>query len=90
MAHKTQDELAAILADAQQKVEVGGRYAHYKHPELAYEVIGVALMEATEEPAVIYRAEYGAQASFVRPLSSWLDTVEWQGKMVPRFTKLEN
>lgn len=90
MAHLSQDELAAIVNDAKQKVVVGAQYAHYKHADQLYTVLDVALMEATDEPAVVYRAEYGANVIFVRPVSGWLETVEWQGSRVPRFTKVDN
>ena len=86
--HKTLEELAALLDAARLQVEVGARYMHYK--QMYYTVEDIAILEATNEPAVIYRAEYDKRLVFVRPLSAWLETVEWQGKMVPRFIKVED
>jgi hypothetical protein len=87
MAHKTQDELRQALRLAAEQVEVGARYAHYKHPGLLYKVTGFAILEATDDATVLYKAQYGAHIMFARPLTSWLETVEWHGKIVPRFVK---
>lgn len=88
MAHKTFDELARMIREAAQQVEVGGPYVHYKHPELQYRVTGFTIWEPTDEIAVLYEAQYGERLSFARPLSAWLETVEWKGATVSRFTKL--
>jgi hypothetical protein len=89
MGHLSQDELAALVEEASKQVEVGSTYAHYKHPtDDFYIVKGIALIEANDEPAVIYEAQYGANITFVRPVSAWLEEVEWQGEQVPRFIKV--
>ena len=85
MPHISQQELAAAVASAKQKVKVGAHYAHYKHPELTYVVVDIAILEATDEPCVIYTAEYGERITFVRSFASWSQEVEWQGAQVPRF-----
>ena len=90
MGHVTQDELAAIVTDSRRHVKVGAMYAHYRHPrDNFYTVLDVALTEATDEPAVVYRAEYGAHIVFVRPLSVWLETVDVEGRPAPRFTEVK-
>jgi hypothetical protein len=86
MKHKTLNELAEILDDARRKVEIGGRYMHYK--QLYYVVEDVVIWEATDEAAIIYRAEYDPRLVFARSLSVWLETVEIKGKATPRFTKV--
>jgi hypothetical protein len=68
-----------------------GRYRHYRGNE--YEVIGVGRMEDSHEPMVIYRALYksekfGDNAIWVRPLSVFIEKVEFEGKLVPRFAPL--
>lgn len=88
MEHKSQAELGDSLRAAKAKIAVGDRYVHYKHPELAYKIIGFAIWEATDEVAVLYEAQYGEHVAFARPLEVWLETVEWQGKLVPRFSKV--
>ncbi len=87
MAHVSLEELAQRLAEVSGKVEVGARYVHYKDPTKEYVVKSLAILEATEEVAVVYEAQYDTRISFVRPLSSWCATVEVEGKSVPRFSK---
>ena len=60
-----------------------GRYSHYKGNE--YEVIGVAKHSETLEEFVVYRALYGDNALWVRPKAMFSETVEVNGKKVPRF-----
>jgi hypothetical protein len=60
-----------------------GRYRHYKGNE--YVVLGVARHSETEEELVVYRQEYGDRGLWVRPKAMFLETVEVDGKRVPRF-----
>ncbi len=61
-----------------------GKYQHYKGP--FYEVIDVARHSETEEEMVVYRTLYGDFSLWVRPLSMFTETVEFEGKEVKRFT----
>jgi hypothetical protein len=88
MAHISEEELQAKLAEAAKLLEIGSIYAHYKHPEQHYEVVGFGIIEATDEVGVLYKWLYGGGFTFIRPLSSFLDHVEWEGHTVPRFTKV--
>lgn len=63
-----------------------GKYLHFKGNE--YEVIDVARHSETLEPLVVYRALYGEGAVWVRPADMWLDMVERDGRIMPRFTRL--
>ena len=65
-----------------------GRYRHFKGNE--YEVIGVARHSETLEPMVVYKALYGDGGLWVRPAAIWNQTVERDGKILPRFTYLKN
>jgi len=67
-----------------------GGYRHFKGGE--YEVIGVARHSETHERLVVYRPLYGeAEGSlWVRPLAMFLETVEHQGRTVPRFTPIDD
>jgi len=65
---------------------ISGRYRHYKGHE--YTVIGIARHSETMEELVIYRQEYGDNALWVRPKQMFLETVEVDGKIVPRFQYL--
>jgi len=60
-----------------------GRYRHYKGKE--YEVIGVARHSETLEELVVYRALYGEGDLWARPLAIFFETVQKDGKTVPRF-----
>ena len=87
--HKPLAELHQALRAAGSQVEVGARYAHYKSPDHPYRVTGFAILEATDEVAVLYEVQEADQrVVFARPLSSWLETVEWQGRTVPRFARV--
>lgn len=85
MSHPSEAALATQLAAAGRAVAVGRLYAHYKHPDQTYRVTGFAILEATEEVAVIYQAQYGRGVSFVRALSSWHGIVSVGGRPQPRF-----
>jgi hypothetical protein len=60
-----------------------GKYRHYKGKE--YEVIGVAKHSETLEELVVYRALYGSEQIWVRPLEMFIEEVEVNGKKIPRF-----
>lgn len=61
-----------------------GRYRHFKGNE--YEVLCTAKYSETEEEMVVYKALYGAGEVWVRPAKMWNETVNKDGKDVPRFT----
>jgi hypothetical protein len=86
--HKDQLVLAGELERAKSQVTIGGLYRHHKSTIKTYEVIGLGFLEANDELCVIYQAQYGEQLTFVRPLTVWLETVEWEGTSVLRFTKI--
>ena len=60
-----------------------GVYKHYKGAE--YWVERVAKHSETEESLVIYQALYGEFGWWARPLSMFQESVEIEGKSVPRF-----
>jgi len=60
-----------------------GRYQHYKGNH--YTVLGVARHSETEEELVVYRQEYGERSLWVRPKPMFLETVEVDGRTMPRF-----
>ena len=63
-----------------------GRYRHFKGNE--YTVVDVARHSETLEPHVVYRAEYGERGLWIRPLAMFAETVEHQGRIVPRFERI--
>ena len=63
-----------------------GKYKHYKGN--LYEVIGIAHHSETLEDMVVYRALYNDFDLWVRPLAMFLENVEINGVIMPRFEYL--
>lgn len=74
--------MLAPFSEAATKLPLG-IYEHYKGN--SYEVLGVGRHTETLEELVIYRSLYGTYDFWLRPLTFFLQTVEWEGKIVPRF-----
>jgi hypothetical protein len=90
MAHKNLSHLVKELDGAKEKVIVGGKYFHYKHPDQTYKVIRIGIIEETEKICVVYEALYGEKVVWVRPLEDFLSKVKLDdGHKVDRFTKVE-
>ena len=86
MSHISHDELNQKLSAAAKLVSVGSIYKHYKYPLRDYKVAILAVQEATEKVCVLYQDISEPDAPpFVRDLDSWLEKVEWNGKILPRF-----
>jgi hypothetical protein len=68
--------------------KVGEMYRHYKGDD--YKVLDLALNSNDDEWMVVYEPIYDEPVAhlFTRPLSEWHEMVEWEGKMVPRFSKI--
>ena len=60
-----------------------GKYRHFKGGE--YEVLGLATHSETDEQLVVYRALYGERGLWVRPVAMFLETMERDGQIRPRF-----
>lgn len=65
-----------------------GLYKHYKGN--MYEVYMTAQHSETEEWMVVYKALYGEKGMWVRPYEMFVEKVELEGVMVPRFTKVSD
>jgi hypothetical protein len=65
-----------------------GRYRHFKGGE--YEVLGVARHSEDLEDMVVYRPLYNDTGLWVRPVSMFLEKVEREGRLVPRFALIED
>lgn len=70
-----------------QKHITPGRYRHYKGME--YQVIGVVKHSETEEPLVLYKMLYGDFSSWVRPYDMFVETIDINGVIKPRFELIE-
>lgn len=83
---KTDEEIKKLqfgLIDMKNKML--GDWRHYKGG--IYSVVGFALDSETCEPVVFYRNR-NEMYFWTRPLSQWEETVEYEGKTVPRFLKV--
>jgi len=58
-------------------------YRHYKGNE--YEVVDVAWHSKTLEEFIVYRALYGERGLWVWPRAMFMESVELDGRSVPRF-----
>lgn len=65
------------------KVIQQGIYRHYKGN--LYQVLHTAQHSETEEVLVVYRCLYGEYGVWVRPLEMFTETIERDGKQIPRF-----
>ncbi len=66
---------------------VPGRYRHHKGN--FYEVLGVARHSESEEKLVVYRCLYGDGSLWVRPLGMFMESVNVDGRKIPRFSRCE-
>lgn len=65
----------------------GNIYRHFKGN--LYKVIGSAKHSETGEDMVVYQPLYGEGGLWVRPAKMFYETVEVDGKTVPRFAKIK-
>lgn len=63
-----------------------GRYRHFKGNE--YEVLGMAATARRRGNGGVPRL-YGERGLWVRPAAMWCETVERDGKVQPRFVRIE-
>ena len=64
-----------------------GIYKHYKGN--LYELLYIGKHSETLEEVVVYRALYGDNDIWVRPLNMWDEDVVIDGKTIKRFTLVE-
>ena len=61
-------------------------YKHFKGGK--YKLLGIAKDSETLEKMVVYQALYGEGEMWVRPYEMFFGSVERNGKVMPRFTKI--
>lgn len=68
-------------------IKIDGIYRHFKGN--MYQVIAIATHSETLEKMVVYKALYGEQGIWVRPLSMFEEEIEREGKTFKRFELVE-
>lgn len=63
-----------------------GYYKHFKGGQ--YKLLGIAKDSETLEKMVVYQALYGEGEMWVRPEEMFFGTVERDGNVMQRFTKI--
>ena len=64
-----------------------GIYQHYKGQH--YQVFHVASHSETQEKLVVYQCLYDDYSMWVRPLEMFLEDVEIEGQVTPRFKLIQ-
>ena len=64
-----------------------GIYQHYKGQ--LYQVFHVATHSETREKVVVYQCLYDDYSMWVRPLEMFMETVEIDGEVIPRFKLIQ-
>jgi len=83
--HRSYEELGQALDAAAEIVEIGGLFAHYKDPASRDRVLGLTVLEASDEVAVRYVSLDHEEVEFTRPLVSWMESVDGS----PRYTQVD-
>lgn len=87
--HKTYDEMHKEIEEAKKHINIDGIYSHYKHEDSRYKLSGFIFTEANDELCIIYSALKDESIKFARPVASWLEKVEFNGKTVDRFNQIK-
>lgn len=74
--------MGVALSDLARTIKTG-IYRHYKGN--LYEVIGVGKLENNLQDVVIYRSCVHPDEIWVRSVTDFLETVDYEGKNIPRF-----
>lgn len=69
------------------KIKIG-KYQHFKGN--FYNVISVTRCSETLEEFVVYQALYGDFGLWVRPLKMFIENIDSNGKVIPRFKFISN
>lgn len=84
--HRTHEEILQELKTI--RVAPGQRYQHYKTHGV-YTVLDVVVLEATDQPAVVYASEDHPELKWVREYQDFIAVVDNNGHTEPRFRLLD-
>ncbi len=76
-------ELLPAFSSLAKTIELVSIYEHYK--KIRYKILAVARHSETLEELVVYQALYGENDVWIRPLSMFLESIEINNVMTPRF-----
>jgi len=65
----------------------GAIYEHYKGKR--YKILAVSRHSESLDECVVYQAQYGNRDVWVRPVAMFSETIEIEGRVVPRFKRVE-
>lgn len=83
---KSLDEIEAGW-DVYDRPQNGQIFQHYKGGK--YEIVATGFLEDTEAPCVVYRSLL-KNITWVRTAKNFLENIEHDGKIMPRFTSIES
>lgn len=85
MGNTSTEDLRQQVTTAQQAIQVGEIYSHYKDHSRRYRIVAIAIDEASESISIVYQALYDPYLTWIRPLNNFQELVTWQDERVPRF-----
>lgn len=89
MSHLSHEELNKQIQRVSVEIPLGSIYIHYKFPDRDYQVLGYAIQEASQKVCIRYKnIKENDAPEFVRDYDSWIESVEWNGAIVPRFKQV--
>ncbi|WP_422929394.1 DUF1653 domain-containing protein [Singulisphaera sp. PoT] len=77
---------------SERRIKIGGYYRHFKGGLYRVHMLAIdseASKEGREEKVVVYEC-LPDRGYFVRPYSMFMETVERDGKTMPRFAEIED
>ncbi|MDR0957575.1 MAG: DUF1653 domain-containing protein [Candidatus Nomurabacteria bacterium] len=87
MAHLSLEDLQKTRADVEKTLKIGDIYRHYKNGHL-YKIHSLSVREEDDAFSVNYE-DVETNMIFNRKVDSFLQKVEKDAKIVPRFAKID-
>lgn len=81
------DESLKPFSEQAKLLVEGEVYEHYKGSR--YKILCVGRNSETLEESVVYQAENGDKDVWIRPLSMFLENIDLNGKVQPRFRRIK-